>query len=106
MGRGHESMIRVNDISVSRLHAILSLKHDSVYLQDNSSKFGTLVLLKGSSQKLEIDTNYMFQVGRSVLSFHVTKTATEKLKHEIETESDEQMEEQHFMTSSDNSFSA
>ena len=74
MGRGHESMIRVNDISVSRLHAIVSFTKDGIYLQDNSSKFGTLVLVKEDRVKLEIDKNYMFQVGRSVLSLHVSKT--------------------------------
>lgn len=50
MGRGHESDVRVCDISVSRVHAIL--KYDSVknhfYLEDNLSKFGTLVIPKTS----------------------------------------------------------
>jgi len=48
LGRGHESDVRVSDISVSRCHAIL--KYDSsdngYYLEDNLSKFGTLVLAK------------------------------------------------------------
>jgi FHA domain len=48
LGRGHESDVRVSDISVSRCHAIL--KYDSIehnyYLEDNLSKFGTLVLAK------------------------------------------------------------
>jgi len=46
MGRGHESEVRVNDISVSRCHAILKYKPDGIYIEDNRSKFGTLVLLK------------------------------------------------------------
>jgi pSer/pThr/pTyr-binding forkhead associated (FHA) protein len=46
MGRGHESEVRVNDISVSRCHAILKYKSDGIYIEDNRSKFGTLVLLK------------------------------------------------------------
>lgn len=48
LGRGHESDVRVSDISVSRCHAIL--KYDvndfGYYLEDNLSKFGTLVLAK------------------------------------------------------------
>ena len=48
MGRGHESEVRVNDISVSRCHAIIKYKPDGVYIEDNRSKFGTLVLLKES----------------------------------------------------------
>jgi len=56
LGRGHESDVRVSDISVSRCHAIL--KYDpsdhSYYLEDNLSKFGTLVLAKGA---IELDCN-------------------------------------------------
>ena len=47
LGRGHESDLRVSDISVSRCHAILkydSERTHSYYLEDNLSKFGTLVL--------------------------------------------------------------
>ena len=46
MGRGHESEVRVNDISVSRCHAIIKNKPEGFYIEDNKSKFGTLVLLK------------------------------------------------------------
>lgn len=48
LGRGHESDVRVSDISVSRCHAILKydLNEQSYYLEDNLSKFGTLVLAK------------------------------------------------------------
>ena len=48
LGRGHESDVRVSDISVSRCHAILKFdKNDhGYYLEDNLSKFGTLVLAK------------------------------------------------------------
>jgi hypothetical protein len=46
MGRGHESEVRVNDISVSRTHAIIKYKPEGFYIEDNKSKFGTLVLLK------------------------------------------------------------
>ena len=59
MGRGHESEVRVNDISVSRCHALLKYaSKDKVgsskggfYMEDNLSKFGTLILAK----KKEID---------------------------------------------------
>lgn len=57
MGRGHESELRVSDISVSRCHAIL--KYDAertknYYLEDNLSKFGTLVLYDHPIE-LEVD---------------------------------------------------
>ena len=47
MGRGHESQVRVNDISVSRTHALLKYRKDEgIYLSDNKSKFGTLLLMR------------------------------------------------------------
>lgn len=48
MGRGHDAEVRVNDISVSRTHAIIKYKDNQFYIEDNSSKFGTLVLVKDS----------------------------------------------------------
>jgi pSer/pThr/pTyr-binding forkhead associated (FHA) protein len=46
LGRGHESQVRINDISVSRCHAIIKCKQDGFYIEDNTSKFGTIILLK------------------------------------------------------------
>jgi len=48
LGRGHESDVRVSDISVSRCHALIkyNLQNGRFYLEDNLSKFGTLVLAK------------------------------------------------------------
>lgn len=46
LGRGHESEVRINDISVSRCHAILKYHEDGFYIEDNNSKFGTIVLIK------------------------------------------------------------
>lgn len=75
LGRGHESDVRVSDISVSRCHAIL--KYDTAdhtyYLEDNLSKFGTLVLAKQPIE-LDIDNTKAVQIGRSVISFTVKPT--------------------------------
>lgn len=46
LGRGHDSDLRINDISVSRQHAVIRFKNDGFYLQDSMSKFGTLVLIR------------------------------------------------------------
>ena len=49
IGRGHESDIWVNDISVSRTHVVLwYIKEKGFELEDWKSKFGTLVFLKDS----------------------------------------------------------
>lgn len=49
LGRGHESDLRINDISVSRCHALIKYRDGKFYLEDNLSKFGTLVLVKKRS---------------------------------------------------------
>ena len=47
IGRGHDAHVRVTDISVSRLHAVLIKSTKGYYfLTDNDSKFGTLSLVK------------------------------------------------------------
>jgi pSer/pThr/pTyr-binding forkhead associated (FHA) protein len=70
MGRGHDSDLRVNDISVSRCHAIIKYVDNNYYLEDNLSKFGTLVLLR---DRIEIEQNATkaVQIGRTVVSFTV-----------------------------------
>ena len=46
LGRGHDSDLRYNDISMSRVHAKIQFSDGKWMLQDNDSKFGTLVLVK------------------------------------------------------------
>ena len=46
LGRGHDSDIRLADISVSRNHANIKLTSSGLFLDDVSSKFGTLVKIK------------------------------------------------------------
>ena len=84
LGRGHESEVRINDISVSRCHAIIKCKKDGFYIEDNLSKFGTIVLLK-DKMRLAEDHTAAVQVGRSVVSFTIKNIdAREKLRREIE----------------------
>ena len=67
-GRGANSEMRLNDISVSRSHAILHFRNNSFYIEDQFSKFGTL---------LKIDKNtiipkkrkFYIQSGKSIFEF-------------------------------------
>ena len=59
LGRGHESEVRINDISVSRCHAILKYKEDGFYIEDNNSKFGTIALIR-DKMPLDIENTYAF----------------------------------------------
>ncbi|KAF4746591.1 hypothetical protein FOZ63_009351 [Perkinsus olseni] len=47
LGRGHESDVRIADVSISRWHATVSFTEDGRFvLEDHNSKFGTLVALR------------------------------------------------------------
>jgi hypothetical protein len=70
LGRGHESDLRINDISVSRCHAIIKFKEGRFYLEDNLSKFGTLVLVKNRTPLIS-NFNKAVQIGRTVINFSV-----------------------------------
>jgi len=70
LGRGHESDLRINDISVSRCHAIIKFKDGRFYLEDNLSKFGTLVLVKNRTPLIP-NFNKAVQIGRTVINFSV-----------------------------------
>jgi hypothetical protein len=69
LGRGHESDVRVTDISVSRLHATISCNNDGFFIEDNNSKFGTLALV----QQIELNSTLgrAVQVGRTAIIFIV-----------------------------------
>jgi pSer/pThr/pTyr-binding forkhead associated (FHA) protein len=77
LGRGHESEVRVNDISVSRCHSIIKYKADGFYIEDNISKFGTIVLIRDRLKLVE-ETTKAVQIGRTVVSFTVRRVDPEK----------------------------
>ena len=83
IGRGHECDVRINDISVSRVHALL--KYDTVtgrlLIRNLKSKFGTLVLLK--KPLIIKDKKIDLQVGRTFIEAGlISKNEFERLKKE------------------------
>lgn len=68
LGRGHDTDVRIHDISVSRQHAFIKKDEQGrFYIEDNNSKFGTLVQIQ-SPLHLHEQFEYHFQAGRSVFS--------------------------------------
>jgi hypothetical protein len=67
IGRGHESDVRIADVSISRCHATIRFQRGQFLLEDNNSKFGTLVAMKKPRQ-LEPGGHISIQMGRTVLS--------------------------------------
>ena len=67
LGRGHEASFKISDISISRVHAKISLKHDEIVLDDLGSKFGTLLLIRKNIELSEmLEKKMRIQIGRSV----------------------------------------
>ncbi|CAK79304.1 unnamed protein product (macronuclear) [Paramecium tetraurelia] len=69
IGRANDNHIRLCDISVSRFHCKLTLHNKEFYIQDNNSKFGTLLKLKQSMPLLKEFQNVQVQVGRTLFEF-------------------------------------
>lgn len=65
LGRGHETDVRINDISVSRTHSMIVLSDSKIILKDLKSKFGTLVLMQ-DEVKVE-DKPICLQIGRTFM---------------------------------------
>ena len=66
LGRGHDSDVRINDISVSRCHAMIRFEGGQFVIQDNSSKFGTLVKV-GEQVPVPKGGSVTMQAGRTLL---------------------------------------
>ena len=67
LGRGHQCDLRVSDISVSRIHALLKFEDEKFLIFDNDSKFGTLILLN-KNYPIKSDKAAV-QIGRTVFTF-------------------------------------
>lgn len=81
-GRGHETDVRINDISVSRTHASITLSNNKIFIKDLKSKFGTLVLLQ---EDVEISEKPLcLQIGRTYAEFLNGNVKDLKIKKEYE----------------------
>ena len=81
VGRGHDADVRINDISVSRLHALIRLvqvnmgngiKKQHMVIEDRGSKFGSLIAVKGPIP-LEPGVPISIQSGRTITTISVKK---------------------------------
>jgi hypothetical protein len=71
-GRGHECDVRIDDISVSRSHAVIRMKNSCFSIEDCSSKFGTLVLAKRPLSLSKV-SNIAVQINRTLMTLSVRK---------------------------------
>ena len=70
IGRYNESDIRLVDNTISRMHSVLTVANNKLYIKDMNSKFGTGILLQKNKNFQFCDNNPIsFQFGRSILTF-------------------------------------
>ena len=70
-GRGHECDVLLSDISVSRVHCYFVVDNKKVYLEDNDSKFATLVFVQSPRIKISPEIPLFLQIGRTSLEIKV-----------------------------------
>ena len=73
IGRGHEAKVILSDISVSRIHCIMTVDKNQVFIEDNESKFGTLILVQSPNIILSENLPLYIQVGRTYFNCQLTK---------------------------------
>ncbi len=71
VGRGISSDVLLSDVSVSRVHCLFSIEGKNIFLQDNNSKFGTLILVQTPSIKIAENLPLCIQVGRTFFNINV-----------------------------------
>ena len=70
IGRGHDSDIRISDISVSRLHAMIHRDGKDFILKDNNSKFGSLVCIRKPLLLSDYSSIHL-QLGRTLFQIYM-----------------------------------
>ena len=73
IGRANNSDIRLNDVSVSRNHSIISYNDGNFYIEDIGSKFGTLLLIQNNILFLPYK-DISIQTGKYHLIFKLKRT--------------------------------
>ena len=73
IGRANNSDIRLNDVSVSRNHSMISYDDGNFYIDDIGSKFGTLLLIQNNILFLPYK-DISIQTGKCHLSFKLKRT--------------------------------
>eukprot|EP00916_Digyalum_oweni_P006447 GHVL01011059.1.p1 GENE.GHVL01011059.1~~GHVL01011059.1.p1 ORF type:complete len:518 (+),score=107.68 GHVL01011059.1:182-1735(+) len=79
LGRGHESDVRISDVSISRTHATIRYSDDNFILEDHGSKFGTLVSLRKQQSLDEWKGSLALQIGRTTVQVSYEPPCTDDL---------------------------
>ena len=69
IGRYKGSDIKLEDNTISRIHSVLTVNNNKLYIKDMNSKFGTGILLQNNNFPLIDNKTISFQFGKSIITF-------------------------------------
>ncbi len=74
VGRGRNSDLLLSDISVSRIHCKIIRDKNELFIFDNDSKFGTLILVQSEFIKIHNSLSLYIQIGRTFFEIYLKKS--------------------------------
>ena len=69
IGRANECELSIAELSVSRFHCMIHKENGNIFLEDNTSKFGTLVLVQNKNMIMNEFTPLRLQVNKTFIKF-------------------------------------
>ena len=73
IGRANECELSISELSVSRFHCIIHKDEGDLFLEDNSSKFGTLILIQNNNMHMNGYVPLKVQTNKTYIKFKIVK---------------------------------
>ena len=71
IGRSKECELSINDISLSSYHSFLRKEQGEIYIEDNSSKYGTLILIQNNNMIMNDLVPLKLQINKTFIKLKV-----------------------------------
>jgi pSer/pThr/pTyr-binding forkhead associated (FHA) protein len=72
IGRAYECELSISEISVSRFHCIIHKDKGDLFLEDNISKFGTLILIQNNNMVMNDYLPLKVQINKTYIELKIT----------------------------------
>jgi pSer/pThr/pTyr-binding forkhead associated (FHA) protein len=69
IGRANECELSISELSVSRFHCIIHKDEGDLFIEDNSSKFGTLILIQNNNMFMNDYIPLKVQISKTYIKF-------------------------------------
>ena len=73
IGRANECELSIAELSVSRFHCIIHKDDGDIFLEDNTSKFGTLILVQNNNLMINNSLPLNLQINKTFIKIKVPK---------------------------------